>query len=212
MISNTKMCYFMVALSTDLINDLENIENGTRMFIMDTGKKYIYDEENQMWRDMETGELAVLTNKKFSVSITSGESEYQSGIRVVDGKVSGTLIDNNGEYSVVLHIDTGTEDVTPAPSVTIFLDGEPISGNDITLDVTDNRDTHEIVVKADGYSDYTQVIEMSGVFLKPVPVPEGGDDSNSRVGTAVVGTAIVGSDSASSDVVGTAIVGSSKTH
>ena len=207
MLSNTKMSYFMVALSTDPIDDLENIENGTRMFVMDTGAKYIYDEENHTWRDMETGESAVPSNKKFNVAITSGESSYQTGIRVIDNKVSGTLVYHGG-YSVELSIDPG---IIGSGSAVITLDGNRVSGNTITLDVTDNRDTHEITISANGYTTETIILEMSKLFLQPVKEDgEDGEDknANSRVGTAVVGIAVVGVEGdPNAATVGSAVVG-----
>ena len=206
----------MVALSTDPIDELENIANGTRMFIMDTGAKYIYDEENQTWRDMTDGSAAVFTKKVLTVYITSGDSEYQSGVRVIDNKVSGTLVYNDG-YSVVLHVDADTEPATEgeeAPAITVYLDGDEVSGTDIVIEVTDNRESHEIKVVADGYVDYVQTIEMSKLFLKPEevepePEPEP-DDNSSRVGYAIVGVSVVGEEGggdSSDSRVGTAIVG-----
>ena len=49
MITPTNPNYVYYGLSTDDPKPTENITNGSIFFEMDSGKKYVYDEQNSLW-------------------------------------------------------------------------------------------------------------------------------------------------------------------
>ena len=49
MITSKSPQYGLAGLSTDDPKPTEGVQNGTSFFEIDTGKYYLFDEENQIW-------------------------------------------------------------------------------------------------------------------------------------------------------------------
>lgn len=180
MISINKFDDYVAALSTDDLTAFEGAENGLRVIIMDTGARYICDKENNCWRNMETGEIAVQINKPFEVKIEGPHSDAQNGIYLVGNKVFGNLMDNDGSYFLTLKVSADVEGATVTANGAAAENG--------VVNVAMPADRVEIVVSKEGYTTVTKVLDLGGVFMQPV---ETSDEASSTVGSAVVGTAVV---------------------